>query len=216
MTREVSSKTRKPKRGQTREALMAAALDLVVKKAPFSSLSLREVTKRAGVVPTAFYRHFPDMSALGLTLLDESFRTLRQMMRQVRQESQPNENMLRGSMETYFNYVRENRAHFLFVAKELFGGTPTMRNAIRREIRMFTNELAMDMARFPFLNHFSSEDLQMMAALVVNNVTALTQEMLELEENDEFGQQQVLISAEKQLRLIFLGVTQWKSAPSSS
>ena len=216
MTRETASKTRKPKRGQTREALMAAALDLVVKKAPFSSLSLREVTKRAGVVPTAFYRHFPDMSALGLTLLDESFRTLRQMMRQVRQEQRPDENMLRGSVETYFNYVGENRAHFLFVAKELFGGTPTMRNAIRREIRMFTNELAMDMARFPFLNHFSSEDLQMMAALVVNNVTALTQEMLELEENDKFGQQQVLIAAEKQLRLIFLGVTQWKSGPSSS
>ncbi|MGB1465918.1 MAG: TetR family transcriptional regulator [Alcanivorax nanhaiticus] len=216
MTKETSSKTRKPKRGQTREALMAAALDLVVKKAPFSSLSLREVTKRAGVVPTAFYRHFPDMSALGLTLLDESFRTLRQMMRQVRQDQVPGENMLRGSVETYFNYVRENRAHFLFVAKELFGGTPTMRNAIRREIRMFTNELAMDMARFPFLNHFSSEDLQMMAALVVNNVTALTQEMLELEENDEFGQQQVLVAAEKQLRLVFLGVTQWKSSPATT
>jgi len=91
-----------------------------------------------------------------------------------------------------------------------------MRNAIRREIRMFTNELAMDMARFPFLNHFSSEDLQMMAALVVNNVTALTQEMLELEETDEFGQQQVLIAAEKQLRLIFLGVAHWKSNKSSS
>ena len=56
----------------------------------------------------------------------------------------------------------------------------------------------------------------MMAALVVNNVTALTQEMLELEESDDFGQQQVLIAAEKQLRLIFLGVTQWKSSQPSS
>lgn len=211
MTKETSSRTRKPKRGQTREALMAAALDLVVKKGPFSSLSLREVTKHAGVVPTAFYRHFTDMSALGLTLLDESFRSLRQMMRQVRQEELPNEKMLRASMEIYFNYVRDNRAHFLFVAKELSGGTPTMRNAIRREIRMFTNELAMDMARFPYLNKVNSEDLQMMAGLVVNNVVALTQEMLELEESDTFGQQQVLTTAEKQLRLIYFGVSLWKS-----
>lgn len=117
MSKESTSRTRKPKRGQTREALMAAALDLVVKKAPFSALSLREVTKKAGVVPTAFYRHFPDMSALGLTLLDESFRTLRHMMRQVRQEELPNERMLRGSLEVYFNYVRNNRAHFLFVSR---------------------------------------------------------------------------------------------------
>ena len=108
MTTESTSRSRKPKRGQTREALMSAALELVVKKAPFSALSLREVTKKAGVVPTAFYRHFPDMSALGLTLLDESFRTLRQMMRQVRQQELPNERMLRGSVETYFTYVRNN------------------------------------------------------------------------------------------------------------
>lgn len=211
MSKDTKSTTRKPKRGQTREALISAALDLVVKKAPFSSLSLREVTKRAGVVPTAFYRHFPDMSALGLTLLDESFRTLRQMMRQVRQETVPGRRMLHSSLETYFNYVRDNRAHFLFVSKELFGGTVTMRNAIRREIRMFTHELAVDMARFPFLSHVSAEDLQMMAALVVNNVTILTQEMLELEEGNDFGQQEVLKTAEKQLRLIYFGVGHWKS-----
>ena len=211
MTKESTSRTRKPKRGQTREALMTAALELVVKKAPFSALSLREDTKKAGVVPTAFYRHFSDMSAMGLTLLDESFRTLRQMMRQVRQQELPNEHMLRSSMETYFTYVRNNRAHFLFVSKELASGTPTMRNAIRREIRMFTNELAMDMARFPFLDHVNAEDLQMMAGLVVNNVTALTQEMLELEETDETGQQEVLITAEKQLRLIYFGVGMWRS-----
>ena len=97
MSRETPTRGRRPKRGRTRQALMDAALDLVAKKAPFSSLSLREVTKRAGVVPTAFYRHFPDMSALGLTLLDESFRTLRQMMREVRQQELPNERMIRGS-----------------------------------------------------------------------------------------------------------------------
>ena len=207
-----TSKSRKPKRGQTREALMEAALDLVVEKGPFSSLSLREVTKKAGVVPTAFYRHFPDMSALGLTLLDQSFRSLRQMMREVRQQTLPSEKMIRGSMETYFNYVRDNRAHFLFVAKEMYGGTPTMRGAIRQEIRLFVSELAMDMARFPFLNHVSAADLQMMSSLVVNNVTALTQEMLELDEEDQAGQQDVLITAEKQLRLIYFGVGHWRSS----
>ena len=144
---------------------MDAALDLVAKKAPFSSLSLREVTKKAGVVPTAFYRHFTDMSALGLTLLDESFRTLRQMMREVRQHQLPNEQMIRGSMETYFNYVRNNRTYFLFVSKELYGGSATMRQAIRREIRLFVSELAMDMARFPFLINVSSQDLQMLSLI---------------------------------------------------
>ncbi|MFT7092943.1 MAG: hypothetical protein ACJAV3_000734 [Alcanivorax sp.] len=35
--------------------------------------------------------------------------------------------------------------------------------------------------------------------------------MLELEEDDEFGQNQVLGTAEKQLRLIYFGVGMWKS-----
>lgn len=211
MEKTPASRQRRPKRGQTREALMNAALELVVKKGPFSSLSLREVAKRAGVVPTAFYRHFPDMSAMGLTLLDESFRSLRQMMREIRQEQLPAERMLHGSMDLYFDYVRNNRVYFLFVSKELYGGTSTMRNAIRREIRMFTNELAMDMSRFPNLDHISAEDLQMMAGLVVNNMTSLTQEMLELEEQDEQGQAEILRTAEKQLRLIYFGLGHWKS-----
>ncbi|ARB45162.1 MULTISPECIES: TetR family transcriptional regulator [Alcanivoracaceae] len=213
MTRETAPRGRKARKGRTRQALMDAALDLVAKKAPFSSLSLREVTKKAGVVPTAFYRHFTDMSALGLTLLDESFRTLRQMMREVRQHQLPNEQMIRGSMETYFNYVRNNRTYFLFVSKELYGGSATMRQAIRREIRLFVSELAMDMARFPFLINVSSQDLQMMATLVVNSVVALTQEMLELSEDDEAGQNEMLIMAEKQVRLIYFGVAQWRSEP---
>ena len=153
------------------------------------------------------------MSALGLTLLDESFRTLRQMMREVRQHQLPNEQMIRGSMETYFNYVRNNRTYFLFVSKELYGGSATMRQAIRREIRLFVSELAMDMARFPFLINVSSQDLQMMATLVVNSVVALTQEMLELSEDDEAGQNEMLIMAEKQVRLIYFGVAQWRSEP---
>lgn len=215
MSREPASKARRPKRGHTRQALIDSALDLVVKKAPFSSLSLREVAKRAGVVPTAFYRHFTDMNALGLTLLDESFRTLRQMMREVRQQEFPDERMIRGSLDTFFGYVRSNRAHFLFVSKELYGGSATMRQAIRREIRLFVSELAMDMARFPFLLQVNAQDLQMMASLVVNSVVALTQEMLELDEGDEAGQQEMLSMAEKQVRLIYFGVAQWRSQSSN-
>lgn len=212
MNSPTAPRSRKPKRGQTRDALMNAALELVVEKGAFSSLSLREVTKKAGVVPTAFYRHFPDMSALGLTLLDQSFRSLRQMMRDVRREGLPSEHMIRGSMATYFNYVRENRTYFLFIAKELYGGTATMRQAIRREIRLFVSELAMDMARFPFLKDINVEDLQMMSGLVVNNVIALTQEMLELDSDDQAGQDDVLRTAEKQLRLIYFGIGHWRSS----
>ena len=137
-------------------------------------------------------------------------------MREVRQQELPSERMIRGSMDTFFTYVRNNRNHFLFVSKELYGGSATMRQAIRREIRLFVSELAMDMSRFPFLVDVSAEDLQMMASLVVNGVVALTQEMLELDEDDETGQQEMLLIAEKQVRLIYFGVALWRSHPDTS
>ena len=59
-------------RGPARSAAL-----LLLKDTSFGSLSLREVTREAGVVPTAFYRHFANMEELGLALVDESFRTLR-------------------------------------------------------------------------------------------------------------------------------------------
>ncbi|WP_351079748.1 TetR family transcriptional regulator, partial [Shewanella sp. CAL98-MNA-CIBAN-0140] len=37
----------------------------------FSSISLRQVTREVGVVPTAFYRHFDDMESLGQALVVE-------------------------------------------------------------------------------------------------------------------------------------------------
>ena len=55
----------------------------------FDALSLRSVARAAGVVPTAFYRHFESMDELGLALVEESFRTLRAMLREAREGVPP-------------------------------------------------------------------------------------------------------------------------------
>ena len=64
---------------KTRRLLIDAALNQLSAERSFSSLSLREVAKEAGLAPTSFYRHFSDMDELGLTLVDEAGLTLRQL-----------------------------------------------------------------------------------------------------------------------------------------
>ena len=49
-----------------------------------ATVSLRQVTKQVGIVPTAFYRHFASIDELGLALVDQSFASLREMLRDVR------------------------------------------------------------------------------------------------------------------------------------
>ena len=81
--RSYSSQSRDESKGLTRQALMRAALKLLSRNS-FDSISLREVTKEAGISPTAFYRHFDDMEELGLALVDESFESLHAMVRSAR------------------------------------------------------------------------------------------------------------------------------------
>ena len=80
---------------QTRQALMAAARSLMDGGRGFGSLSLREVTRLAGIVPTGFYRHFHDMDELGLALVAEVGETFRETLRAIRR----NEFELGGMIE---------------------------------------------------------------------------------------------------------------------
>jgi AcrR family transcriptional regulator len=203
--------TRQERKQRTREALLDAALELL-KEQSFSSLSLRQVTRAAGIVPTAFYRHFDDMEALGLVLIDESFRTLRAMIRAARADPRTYEHMIRNSVEILVGYVHEHDAHFRFIARERFGGVAALRHAIRAEIRLFASDLATDLARLPHLDRWSSEDLQLLAGLMVNTMVGIAEALLDAPAGDPTAEAEVSAAARRQLRMITLGVPQWRSA----
>ena len=205
--------SRRERKQRTRADLLQAAL-LLLKDKGFSSLSLREVSREAGVVPTAFYRHFASMEELGLALVDESFRTLRQMIRSARSETNP-EHVIRSSVEILVRHVHENRLHFRFIARERFGGVSALRQAIRSEIRLFSSELATDLARFPYLNAWSTEDLQMMAGLIVNAMVSTAEEILDLPIDRPEVEDEIVRTVEKQLRLVALATPHWRSAGSA-
>jgi AcrR family transcriptional regulator len=207
---ETVSESRRVRKERTRADLIEAAL-VLLKDTSFSSLSLREVTRKAGVVPTAFYRHFANTEELGLALVDESFRTLRQMLRSARSETNP-EHVIRSSVAILLHHVHEHRLHFHFIARERFGGVSALRQAIRSEILLFSSELATDLARFPYLSTWSTEDLQMMAGLIVNAMVSTTEQILDLPIDRREVEEEIARTMEKQLRLVALGVPQWRSA----
>jgi AcrR family transcriptional regulator len=200
---------REQRKQRTRADLMQAALELLEQKS-FSSLSLREVTREAGVVPTAFYRHFDSMDELGLALVEESFGALRGMLREARADRQDFEHVIRGSVEILVRHVHANRLHFLFLVRERFGGNPGIRHAIRSEIRLFASELATDLARFPYLNEWSTDDLQMMARLIVDTMVSTAEGLLEVPPTTPELEEEVIRQTERQLLLIALGVPAWR------
>ncbi len=208
--RSASAETRAERKQRTRGALLDAALRQLEDRG-FGSLSLREVTREAGIVPAGFYRHFEDMNELGLALVDESFRRLRQMLRAARQDRRDYKGMIRNSVAILVRHVHENPLHFSFIARERNSGVPILRRAIRAEIRLFSSELATDLSRFPGLRGWSSQDLQMIAALMVNTMVATVEAILDAPPDDALAEQEIIITAEQQLRLIVLAIPQWRT-----
>jgi AcrR family transcriptional regulator len=203
--------TRQERKQRTRRALLDAALALLEERS-LSSLSLRQVTRSAGIVPTAFYRHFDDMEQLGLVLIEESFRTLRAMIRAVRADPRTDEHVIRNSVEILVGYVHEHDTHFRFIARERFGGVVALRRAIRGEIRLFASDLATDLARLPYLERWSTEDLQLLAGLMVNAMVSTAEAILDAPPRDPTAENEIIATAVRQLRMITLGVPQWRSS----
>jgi AcrR family transcriptional regulator len=203
--------TRQERKQQTRQALLDAALELLEQQS-FASLSLRQVTRAAGIVPTAFYRHFADMEELGLVLVDESFRTLRAMIRAARADPRTYEHVIRNSVDVLVSHVHAHESHFRFIARERFGGVAALRQAIRTEIRLFASDLAMDLSRFPVLETWSSEDLQLLAGLIVNAMVSTAEAILDAPPRDPAAEEEIAATARRQLRLITLGVPRWRGS----
>src|SRR5437763_10712460 len=205
-----SRRTQAQRRKHTRRALLDAALLQIETGHSFDSLSLRRVARAAGVVPTAFYRHFDSMDELGLALVEESFRTLRAMLRDAREGLAP-EHIIRRSVEILMDHVREHRQHFLFVVRAGYTGNVVLRHAVRNEIRLFTSELATDLARFPVLREWTTEDLQMLAGQLVNTMIATVGAMLDVPVAAPEAEAEIARMAEKQIRLALLAVPGWRS-----
>ena len=202
--------TRLERKERTRRALLDAALNLLADRG-FASLSLREVTKQAGVVPTAFYRHFASMEELGVALVAESVRTLRDMLRSARDERARTTDTIRASVRTLYEHVRAHEDHFRFLTRERYAGSGAIPRAIAIELTLFGSELAIDLARFDYLREWSAEDLHMMADLLVTTMLATVVELLEAQPGDHESDETIIRQAEKRLRLVLVGVPNWQS-----
>ncbi|SET72959.1 HTH-type transcriptional repressor FabR [Thalassotalea agarivorans] len=127
---------------KTRRQLIDAALGQLSAERSFSSLSLREVAKEAGLAPTSFYRHFSDMDELGLTLVDEAGLTLRQLMRQARQRIEKGGSVIQSAVHTFMEFIEQSPNIFRLLLRERSGTSKAFRSAVNREIRYFTLELS--------------------------------------------------------------------------
>jgi AcrR family transcriptional regulator len=209
----VALPTRTERKERTRRAILDAAL-VLTEQSSLSALSLRHVAREVGIAPTAFYRHFASAEDLGLALVDESFSTLRRMLREVRSTAPTiaTGGVINASVGVLVDRVRSDPAHFGFISRERVGGVPGVRAAIRHELDLFEAEIATDFARMPGASVWSTEDLRTSANLIVIAMVAAAERLLQGPGTPAF-EREVARTTATQLRMLSIGAIQWRSRP---
>ena len=203
----VVTETRGERKQRTRRAILDAAL-LLSGEQTLAALSLRQVAKEVGIVPTAFYRHFDSLDDLGLALVEESFASLRAMLRDVRRDAPAFDRIIDRSLDVLVEHVHAQRAHFGFIARERAAGPAVVREEIRHQIELFERELATDLAQLPGTDTWSPDDLRVLANLIVTSVVATAEQIITARPEVEA---EIIARARTQLRMVLIGALNWKS-----
>ncbi|GAB2545305.1 TetR family transcriptional regulator [Nocardia heshunensis] len=195
--------TRGERKERTRAALLDGTLALAADRG-FAALSLREIARSAGIVPTAFYRHFTSLDELGTTLVEAGVRQLRLALREMRRT--PN-STLAQTVRFVFEQVDGNRDLWGFLIRERHGGSAALRGAISVEMQLIERELVVDLSRVRALDSWSPDDLELAADLIVSTVADRIADYLMAESRESA---RTIERAVLQVRLVALGMGSWR------
>ncbi|MFB7111884.1 TetR family transcriptional regulator [Streptomyces sp. NPDC056291] len=199
---------RQAQKQKTRQALMDAALRLLEEQS-LSSLGLREVTRAAGVAPTAFYRHFHSTADLGVALVEEALSSLHPMIRSTVSQADDSEQRITRAVGLIARHVEAYPAHVRFIARERHGGVQQVREVVGEQLAKFAREVRDELAKDPQSAGWSEDDLVMLAHLYVDQMLITGSLLLEALDAPEEERERVTRVATRQLRLISIGRRHW-------
>ncbi|WP_294035914.1 TetR family transcriptional regulator [uncultured Moraxella sp.] len=222
------STNREQKKRQTRQAFFNAVLDLCMSGQGYSSISLRQVTREVGVVPTAFYRHFDDMESLGKALVEDELGNALAMLREHMQLGRKRsfDRQIAKSVQLFFKAVNAQPRYWQFIASERFGGSEAVRRAISEQIATFAKIMSEDLGMQPAFEHISIEDRYLLAETGVNLSFSWIIDWLDLtympdllDEDErpsvdelEAKKQAMLHRCTRQMQMVLYGAYNWKSS----
>ncbi|MGG2396888.1 TetR family transcriptional regulator [Pseudomonas sp. SH1-B] len=204
--------------------LMEAALRLTSTSRSLSSLGLRELAREAGLNPNTFYRHFRDVDDLGLSVIGEITRLLRQPLRDLRREAAQRAVKEQGAMlptllgidlgrgrrvchetvQLFFDFVAAHPEAFIIGVRELHGASLVLREALRQVMDDFAEDMAEDIIEFKLLPGLVSE-------AAVRQVSGLISRSLFEQSLDYIGQphrrEAICALAEEQIVMLFTGAS---------
>ena len=164
----------------SRDDLLAAALRLIGPHRSVSSLSLREVTREAGIAPNSFYRQFRDMDELTVALIDLAGRSLRTIIGAARHRAATDRSIVRGSVEAFMQQLRHDDKLLHVLLREGTVGSDAFKQAVDRELTFFEEELRADLVRIAAADRVSLHEPALVARAITRLVFAIGASAMDL------------------------------------
>lgn len=117
--------------GNLKEALIAAALELIAEKGP-SGFTFAEAARHAGVSAAAPYRHFRDRDDVLVEIARRGFERLEAMLRSAWDDGRPNARVALDRLgKAYLHFARTEPAYYaaMFEASIPHGSSPDLAQA---------------------------------------------------------------------------------------
>ena len=157
----------------SRDDLLAAALRLIGPHRSVSSLSLREVSREAGIAPNSFYRQFRDIDELAVALIDLAGQSLRKIVGAARHRATTDHSIVRGSVEAFVEQVRADDKLLHVLLREGTVGSDAFKRAVDRELMFFEEELRIDLVRLSAADNLTLYEPALVAKAITRLVFAM-------------------------------------------
>lgn len=169
----------------SREDIIAAALRIAGPNRSISALSLREITREAGIAPNSFYRHFRSTEELAISVIDLAGRTLRNVIGEARVRAQElNKGIVRMSVETFIEQLYSDGNYLPTLLREGVVGSDRFKYAVREQLDFFEQELTEDLVAFAQRSQKRPEHPELIARAITRLVFAMGAEALDKSKNE--------------------------------
>ena len=172
---------RTERKTQIKQAIVEKVLELAFQGQSFSSISLRQLAREIGVVPSALYRYFKDKDELAQVLIDHVSLLIKSTLFQFRLRfiSDPDETP-EQRMEMFFALIETHASYWHFFAAERWGGYTILEEIIKLDAVDLMNDFIKDLNRLPDYKNIPAHDINMYAELVLQLCFTWSMDWIEL------------------------------------
>ncbi|MEB3767369.1 TetR/AcrR family transcriptional regulator [Acinetobacter sp. MD2] len=130
---------------QSQHAILETVLSLNYAGQNFSSMSLRQLARDVGIVPSALYRYFQNKEALAAALIDHVAFVIKSDLNLM--INCCNETPSNTAIDRFFQQASQHARYWHFFIAERWGGFTVLQEKIEQEITDLTDNFAQRLMR---------------------------------------------------------------------